>query len=147
MLTRKAIPPMKPVVRDNFGASQFDAYLDGAVVASLHYRIHDGEIWLLFTDVPGGRVGKSLASSLITTALSDAQRRRLAVRPFCPKVRHMIATLPNYLLLVPHEERLRLHSSLIADKQEAERQQQLARVQEQRNARRRAVREHQPAAA
>ena len=138
---------MKPVVRDNFGASQFDAYLDGAVVASLHYRIHDGEIWLLFTDVPGGRIGKSLASGLITTALSDAQRRRLAVRPFCPKVRHMIATLPNYLLLVPHEERLRLHSSLIADKQEAERQRQLARVQEQRNARRRAVREHQPAAA
>jgi len=138
---------MKPVVRDNFGASQFDAYIDGVVVASLHYQIQDGEIWLLFTDVPGGRIGKSLASSLITTALSDAQRRRLAVRPFCPKVRHMIATLPNYLLLVPHEERLRLHSSLIADKQEAERQQQLARVQEQRNARRRAVREHQPAAA
>jgi hypothetical protein len=59
----------------------------------------------------------------------------------------MIATLPNYLMLVPREERLRLHSSLIADKQEAERQQQLARTQEQRNARRRAIRESHPAAA
>jgi predicted GNAT family acetyltransferase len=138
---------MKPVVRDNFGASQFDAYIDGAVAASLHYQIRHGEMWLLFTDAGNGRLGRELASSLIHTALSDAQRRRLAVRPFCPKVRHMIATLPNYLMLVPHEERLRLHSSLIADKQEAERQQQLARIQEQRNARRRAVRESHPAAA
>jgi predicted GNAT family acetyltransferase len=101
------------VITNNFGASRYDAYVDGAVAASLHYQVQDGEMWLLWTTVSDNCEVKGLAERLIRDALNDAHKRRLAVRPFCHEVRKIISAHPVYLKLVPANEVRRLHLTAV----------------------------------
>ncbi|EMY32698.1 hypothetical protein D477_018736 [Arthrobacter crystallopoietes BAB-32] len=99
------------VIRDNFGASQYDAYVDGAVAGSLHYRIEGDQMWLLHTAVGQDFRGTGLDDRLIRNALADAHRRRLSVLPFCHEVRKRIFAHPVYLQLVPAGDRDRFRES------------------------------------
>jgi uncharacterized protein len=101
-------------VRDNFGASRFDAYVDGVVAGSLHYRIHDGQMWLLGVVIDPEYQGPDLVQGLVGTALAQAHRRRLAVLPFCVEARRHVFAHPVYLKLVPPTERKRFSRSLTA---------------------------------
>jgi len=99
------------VIRDNFGASQYDAYVDGAVAGSLHYRIEGDQMWLLHTAVGSEFRGTELEDRLIRHALADAHRRRLPVLPFCHQVRKRVFAHPVYLQLVPAADRQRFQES------------------------------------
>ena len=101
-------------VRDNFGASRFDAYVDGAVAGSLHYRIQDGQLWLLRLVTDPEYRGPDLTRALVGTALAQAHRRRLAVLPFCVEARRHVFAHPVYLQLVPQTERKRFSRTLTA---------------------------------
>ena len=99
------------VIRDNFGASQYDAYVDGAVAGSLHYRVEGDQMWLLYTAVGQDLRGMGLEDRLIRYALADAHRRRLMVLPFCHEVRKRIFAHPVYLQLIPAADRKRFRES------------------------------------
>ncbi|GLB68010.1 N-acetyltransferase [Arthrobacter mangrovi] len=99
------------VIRDNFGASQYDAYVDGAVAGSLHYRVEGDQMWLLYTAVGQDHKETGLEDRLIRYALADAHRRRLMVLPFCHEVRKRVFAHPVYLQLVPAADRDRFRES------------------------------------
>jgi uncharacterized protein len=101
-------------VRDNFDASRFDAYVDGAVAGSLHYRIQDGQMWILGVVIDPEYQGPDLVQGLVGNALAQAHRRRLAVLPFCVEARRHVFAHPVYLKLVPQTERRRFSRSLTA---------------------------------
>jgi uncharacterized protein len=99
------------VIRDNYGGSRFDAYVDGEVAASLKYKIQDGEMWLLEIEEDRWHRGLGLGEALVRRALAEAHRRRLRVLPFCPEARQQVFGHPVFLQLVPQEQRSRFHKS------------------------------------
>ncbi|MFT4470658.1 GNAT family N-acetyltransferase [Arthrobacter sulfonylureivorans] len=99
------------VIRDNYGASRFDAYVDGEVAASLKYKIQDGEMWLLEIEEDRWHRGLGLGEPLVRRALAEAHRRRLRVLPFCQEARQQVFAHPVFLQLVPREQRSRFHKS------------------------------------
>ena len=99
------------VIRDNYGASRFDAYVDGEVAASLQYKIQDGEMWLLEIEEDRWHRGLGLGEPLVRRALAEAHRRRLRVLPFCSEARQQVFGHPVFLQLVPQEQRSRFHKS------------------------------------
>lgn len=59
-------------------------------------------------DNPEAFAGRGLARKLVADALADVRRRGLAVLPFCPYVRRVIASDPSkYLDLVRPGDRAR----------------------------------------
>lgn len=104
-----------PVIRNNFDESTFDAYIDGAVAGSLHYRILNGQMWLLDLAVDTeyhGSGSSGLKDALVQKALTDAHCRRLSVLPFCHESRKHIVTHPAYIHLVPSAQRKRFLKSV-----------------------------------
>ncbi|NKX53064.1 GNAT family N-acetyltransferase [Arthrobacter mobilis] len=99
-------------IRNNFDASQFDAYVDGMVAGSLQYRIQDGQMWLLDMDVDRNYRSRKLKDGLVRNALVEAHRRRLSVLPFCPETRQHVFSHPVFMRLVPEAERARFSKSL-----------------------------------
>ena len=99
------------VIRNNYDASRFDAYVDGEVAASLQYKIQDGEMWLLQIDEDRWHHGLGLADALVRRALVEAHRRRLRVLPFCQEARQQVFNHPVFLRLVPQEHRSRFQKS------------------------------------
>ena len=99
-------------IRNDFEASKFIAYVEGAVAGALHYRIRDGQMWLLEVevevDVDRRREGVDVAERLIQEALGEACHRRLSVLPLCHEARSHILAHPRFLRLVPSERRQRL---------------------------------------
>lgn len=100
------------VIRDNYDASRFDAYVDGSLAGSLHYRVEDGRLWLLSVVVDPEYRGPDLGGRLVREALAQAHRRRLAVLPFCIEARRQVFAHPVYLNLVPETERRRFSKTL-----------------------------------
>ena len=98
-------------IQENVGDSRYDAYVDGAVAGSLHYRLEGEQMWLLYTAMAPEYRGTELEDRLIRTALSDAHRRRLPVLPFCHQVRKRVFAHPVYLQLMPAEDRQRFRES------------------------------------
>jgi uncharacterized protein len=99
-------------IRENFGASRFEAYVDGSVAGSLHYRVQDGQLWLLRVVIDPEYRGPDLGAPLVRYALAQAHRRRLAVLPFCIEARRQVFAHPVYLKLVPPAEHKRFSKSL-----------------------------------
>lgn len=99
------------VIRDNYDASRFDAYVEGEVAASLRYKIQDGEMWLLEIEEDRWHRGLGLGEALVRRALVEAHRRRLRVLPFCQEARQQVFGHPVFLRLVPEEQRSRFHKS------------------------------------
>ncbi|MCO5994294.1 GNAT family N-acetyltransferase [Actinoallomurus rhizosphaericola] len=99
---------MTATVRDNPAADRFEIYEDGQRVGLAVYRLNGDRIAFTHTEVDPAFGGRGLARQLVTTALDDARRRGLAVLPFCPYVRKVIAeNTDSYLDLVPEGERAR----------------------------------------
>jgi uncharacterized protein len=98
--------PTSPTVRDNPGRRRYEIH-DGEQLAGFTtYRLGDGQISFLHTEVAPEFGGRGLARQLVTEELEDARRRGLAVLPYCPYVAKVIAqNLDAYLDLVPEAER------------------------------------------
>lgn len=99
---------MSATVRDNPGLSRYEILVDDRVAGVGEYKLGPGRIAFLHTEIGDEYGGRGLARRLVAEALADARRRELAVLPFCPYVRRVIAEAPeDYLDLVPAKDRAR----------------------------------------
>jgi len=73
---------------------------NGGELAFLRYRVRDGTLYLIHTEVPKALEGQGYASALAHTALEYAQSEQLRVVPWCPFVRAYLRRHPEYASLV-----------------------------------------------
>ncbi|HEX6247464.1 MAG TPA: GNAT family N-acetyltransferase [Nocardioidaceae bacterium] len=97
---------MTTTVRDNPEQSRYEIQVDDELAGFGEYKLSRGRIAFTHTEIRDGFSGRGLARKLVADELADARRRGLAVLPFCPYVRRVIAKNPDkYLDLVPAEAR------------------------------------------
>ena len=77
---------MEPLtILDNQQNQQFQIFLDGEM-AYLEYRIKDGVLYLMHTEVPDKLGGKGIASALAAHGLNYARAHHMRVKAYCPFV-------------------------------------------------------------
>jgi predicted GNAT family acetyltransferase len=95
-------------VRDNPAQQRYEIYDTDRLAGFSDYKLTKTRIAFTHTEVDPAFGGRGLARELVTEELDDARRRGLAVLPFCPYVRKVIASNPEqYLDLVPERDRER----------------------------------------
>ena len=82
-------------VVNNADRHQFEVH-EGADRARLVYRIEDGVIDLIHTEVPKPLEGRGIARELAVAALAFAAENELLVRPTCPYVRSYLKRHPDH---------------------------------------------------
>ena len=97
----------EPVVTDVPERHRFEIVVDGERAGLAGYRAAPGRITFTHTEIDDAFEGRGLGSTLVRAALDTARERGLAVRPECPFVRSYIARHPDYVDLVPEDERER----------------------------------------
>lgn len=99
---------MKPVVdvRHNEAASRFEAMVNG-LVCRVDYRLADGVMYLVHTEVPSALEGRGIAAELVRAALTFAEANGLAVEPRCGYVRAYMRRHPDTQRLLPAGSALR----------------------------------------
>jgi uncharacterized protein len=103
-------------VRDNHEEHRYEIHDDEELAGFSEYKLSPGKIAFTHTEIDPAFNGRGLARQLVTEALDDARRRDLAVLPFCPYVRKVIASDPErYLDLVPAGDRERFKLPDAAD--------------------------------
>lgn len=99
---------MTAIVRDNPQQNRYEIHVDGELAGFGDYRLGRGRIAFTHTEIGAGFSGRGLARTLVADELADVRRRGLAVLPFCPYVRGVIASNPEkYLDLVRPRDRAR----------------------------------------
>ena len=78
-------------VKDNPDAARYELFVDGQVAAFAEYRLHDGRIEFVHTEVEAGHEGAGLGSRLARAVLDDARDRGLPVEPRCEFIAGYIA--------------------------------------------------------
>jgi uncharacterized protein len=86
-------------VTNNSQQQQFEVKADGEM-AVLQYRFHEGQIWLMHTEVPAQLEGKGIASQLAHYGLEWASANQLKVKVLCPFVAIYLKRHPEYLDIV-----------------------------------------------
>ena len=81
-------------------ASRFELRAGDELVGFLTYRLHDGAITMVHTEVDPAHSGQGHAATLARGALDHARERGLEVRPMCPYVASYITKHPEYADLV-----------------------------------------------
>lgn len=92
-------------VRDNSGASRFEITVDGELAGFVDYREHDGEYALPHTRVLPAYEGRGIGSELVVGTLKEIRRRGGTVLPYCPFVPKVIRDNPEFVELVPTDQR------------------------------------------
>jgi predicted GNAT family acetyltransferase len=90
---------MDTPVRHNEAAHRFEAG-DEAQPAHLDYRLREGVVDLIHTEVPGEYQGQGLAGKLASAALDWARATGRKVVPSCPYIRTYIGKHPEYADLI-----------------------------------------------
>ena len=86
---------MEPLaIFNNKERQQFQLETD-AVLASLEYRLHEGQIVLMHTEVPDKLGGRGIGSALAEYALNYARANGLPVKVYCPFVAAYIKRHPE----------------------------------------------------
>ncbi len=98
---------MRVDVRDAPAAARFEARLEGEPAGFLEYRVEEGRLLLLHTEVDPAHGGKGVGTELARHALGEARTRKLQVVPWCPFVRSFISRNPEWVDLVPWVDRER----------------------------------------
>lgn len=83
-------------VRDVPERHRFEIDQNGQPAGFVRYRLGEGEITFVHTEVDPAFEGKGLAGQLVKAALDDARGRGLRVIPQCPYVRSYIDRHPEY---------------------------------------------------
>ncbi len=97
---------MTVTVRDNPTEHRYEVYDGEALAGFSEYKLTGQRIAFTHTETDPAFNGRGLARQLVEHALADARARELAVLPFCPYVRKVIAGDPEkYLDLVPDKDR------------------------------------------
>jgi len=93
-------------ITDNAAEHRFEIRLDGSLAGFADY--HDrGTRRRVFThtEIDPAYEGRGLGSRLVRFVLDDARSRELDVIPVCPFVRSWLESHPDYVDLVPADER------------------------------------------
>ena len=87
---------MEPLqIFNNTGRQQFQVEVD-AEVASLEYRLSDGKLVLMHTEVPEKLSGHGIGSALAEYALKYARANHLSVKVYCPFVQAYLKRHSEY---------------------------------------------------
>jgi predicted GNAT family acetyltransferase len=84
-----------PTVHHNPQASRFETEVDG-LLCRCDYRLHDGVMLLVHTEVPPALEGRGIGAALVRAALDHAADNGLRVRPACAFVAAYLARHPQY---------------------------------------------------
>jgi uncharacterized protein len=87
------------VVRHHAAASAFEAEVDGGT-AECVYRLGQGVMHIVHTEVPPRAKGRGIAAALVHAALGHARAQGLRVRPSCSYVRAYMRRHPETLDLL-----------------------------------------------
>jgi uncharacterized protein len=91
---------MEPLkIFNNEQRQQFQLHLDRSI-ASLEYRMNDGMIVLMHTEVPENLGGRGIGSALAQFALDYARANHLPVKVYCPFVTTFVKRHPEYTDIV-----------------------------------------------
>jgi uncharacterized protein len=82
-------------VENNEMRQRFEIRMDGHL-AKLNYRVSDGEIDLIHTEVAEELGGRGLGNKLVEAALAYARDNRLKVVPSCSFVSKYLARHPEW---------------------------------------------------
>lgn len=94
-------------VRDNPKLHRYEITVGGELAGFARYTPRDSGADFTHTEIDDRFEGRGLGGRLIGTALDDARRRGWQIVPTCPFVRAFIAKHPEYLELVPADQRAR----------------------------------------
>ena len=83
------------VVENNESRQRFEIRMDGHL-AKLNYRVNDGEIDLIHTEVAEELGGRGLANKLVEAALTYARDNKLKVVTSCSFVSKYLARHPEW---------------------------------------------------
>ncbi|MGX9392900.1 GNAT family N-acetyltransferase [Nitrobacteraceae bacterium UC4446_H13] len=86
---------MTDTVRNNTDENRYELSVDGHLAAT-YYRIADGVITFIHTEVPDALAGRGIGAKLVKGALDQVRAARLKVVPQCPFVRAYIEKHPDY---------------------------------------------------
>lgn len=86
---------MTDTVRNNTDENRYELSVDGHLAAT-YYRIADGVITFVHTEVPDALAGRGVGSKLVKGALDQVRAAGLKVVPQCPFVRAYIEKHPDY---------------------------------------------------
>jgi predicted GNAT family acetyltransferase/glutaredoxin len=89
-----------PEVVDVPERSRYELRVGGETVGEAAYRLRDGRIVLIHTEIDEALEGRGLGSVLAAAVLEDARRRGLEVVPLCPFIAGYIERHPEYADLV-----------------------------------------------
>lgn len=92
---------------DNPERGRYELREDGDLLGFASYTVRDGVMSVPHTEVDPRLRGRGLASTLVRDTLEAARARGLGVLPLCPFVTRYIARHPEYLPLVPADQRAR----------------------------------------
>lgn len=87
-------------IRHNADAERFEAFVDGTLCRA-DYRMHDGVMRLIHTEVPQVFAGRGIAGQLVAAALVHARAHGLKVVPACSYVRTYMRRRPETHDLLP----------------------------------------------
>lgn len=96
---------MTTTVQDNPTDSRFEILVDDELAGYVDYRRDGDEYALPHTRVFTQFEGQGIGGQLITGALSEIAARGGSVLPYCPFVPKVIRDNPEYLELVPEDQR------------------------------------------
>lgn len=94
-------------IRKNTEESCYEILVDGAVVGFAEYEVDGDTVTAPHTEVDPGHGGKGYAGKIVEQLLADAKSAGQDVLPVCPYVASYIGKHPEYLELVPEEQRAR----------------------------------------
>jgi predicted GNAT family acetyltransferase len=86
---------MTDTVRNNSDEHRYELSVDGHLAAT-YYRIADGVITFVHTEVPDALAGRGVGSKLVKGALDQVRAAGLKVVPQCPFVKAYIEKHPDY---------------------------------------------------
>jgi uncharacterized protein len=91
---------MEPLkIFNNTKQQQFQVAVDGEL-ASLEYRLSEGTIVLMHTEVPEQLAGYGVGSALADFALNYARTNHIPVKVYCPFVQAYLKRHPEFMDLV-----------------------------------------------
>ena len=89
-------------IDDNPEEHRYEALLDGKLVGFIQYRLQDGRMTMVHTEVEPAYEGQGVGSELAKVALEDVRERGLKLVPRCPFIARYVRRHPDlYLDLVP----------------------------------------------
>jgi predicted GNAT family acetyltransferase len=96
---------METTVADNPTAHRFEITVDGKVAGFAAYTRDGSTVSFTHTEIDPSYEGKGLGSALARGALDATRAQGQAVLPFCPFIRGYLERHPEYLALVPADQR------------------------------------------